>query len=58
MERPTESIKKLLECISHDTCENEGCEYWNNLSDIEAVTEYIEFLESELGSSENIGNTP
>lgn len=48
MDRPTEAIKKLLECISNETCEREGCEYWNHLGEIEEVRDYIEFLESEL----------
>ena len=56
MDRPTEAIKKLLECSSNETCEREDCEYWNHLGDIEEIRDYIEFLESELEFSRQHAN--
>ena len=58
MDRPTEAIKKLQECISNDTCEREGCEYWNHLGEIEEVRDYIEYLESELEFAKSNDNKP
>lgn len=58
MERPTDAIKKLHECVSCDTCENERCEYFLNLSNIKEVLEYIKFLEDEIEVPRRSGNAP
>ena len=47
MERPTEAIKKLSECVSHDACDAERCEYFNCLEEIQAVLAWTEELEKE-----------
>lgn len=58
MDRPTEAINKLLGCISKETCEREGCEYWNHLGAMEEVRDYIEYLESELEFAKKKCNLP
>lgn len=58
MDRPTEAINKLLGCISKETCEREGCEYWNHLGAMEEVRDYIEYLESELEFAKSNDNKP
>ena len=47
MERPTEAIKRLSECVSHDACDAERCEYFNCLEEIQAVLAWAEELEKE-----------
>ena len=47
MERPTEGIKKLQECVSDDACDAEQCEYFNCLGEIQAVLAWAEELEKE-----------
>ena len=46
MERPSEALRKLRECISNDKCEEEGCEYWDDLEEIENVLNYVDNIES------------
>lgn len=46
MERPSEAIRKLRECISNDKCEEEGCEYWDDLEEIENVLNYVDDIEN------------
>lgn len=52
MERPTEAIERLRECVSHDTCEMEGCEYWIRLEEIEKIVAYIDILEVSYRGNE------
>ena len=47
MDKPTEGIKKLQECVSHDACDAERCEYFNCLEEIQAVLAWAEELEKE-----------
>ena len=47
MERPTEAIKRLSECVSHDACDAEQCEYFNCLDEIQAVLAWADELEKE-----------
>ena len=47
MDKPTEGIKKLQECVSHDACDAEQCEYFNCLDEIQAVLAWAEELEQE-----------
>lgn len=49
MKRPSEAIRKLRECISNDKCEEEGCEYWDDLEEIENVLNYVDELEALNG---------
>lgn len=46
MERPTEAIKRLSECVSHDACDAERCEYFNSLEELQAVIDWVEELEA------------
>ena len=46
MERPTEAIKRLSECVSHDACDAERCEYFNSLEELQAVIAWVEELEA------------
>ena len=47
MDKPTEGIKKLQECVSHDACDAEQCEYFNCLEEIQDVLAWAEELEKE-----------
>ena len=48
MDRPTEAIQKLSECVSHDACDAERCEYFNSLEELQAVIAWVEELEAGM----------
>lgn len=48
MDRPTEAIRKLSECVAHDACDMERCDYFTSLEDMQEILEWVEYLDYRL----------
>lgn len=45
-EKAKEALNKIMDCVEHDACDEERCEYFNSFEELQAVLACVEEMEA------------